>query len=122
MITTPAVTDFLKALTDRDRLRIVGLLSGHPATLKQVADDLSLPIRKVYNHLEFLKFVHAVHIKEGLYHLDDAALQALSHRQLRGQIDALQNDPRTVERLARARLSFARTNETVFRFDAPPAR
>jgi cell division protein FtsB len=43
-------------------------------------------------------------------------------RQLRANLDAVQNDPRTVERLARARLSYARTNETVFRFDAPETR
>jgi cell division protein FtsB len=44
------------------------------------------------------------------------------NRQVRANIDAVQKDPRTVERLARARLSFARTNETVFRFDAPGGR
>ena len=86
MNNVPGMMDFIKAFADRDRLKIVGLLSERPATLKQVAADLSLPIRKVYNHLEFLKFVHAVHIREGLYHLDDAALQALSTRQLQEQV------------------------------------
>src|SRR5262245_16419790 len=39
-------------------------------------------------------------------------------RQLRASIDAVQNDPRTVERLAREKLGLARTNETVIRFGA----
>ena len=43
-------------------------------------------------------------------------------RQLRAAIEAGQNDPRTVERLARERLGMARTNETVFRFEAPKTR
>jgi cell division protein FtsB len=40
-------------------------------------------------------------------------------RQLRLSIDAVQNDPRTVERLAREKLGLARTNETVIRFESP---
>ena len=43
-------------------------------------------------------------------------------RQLKASVDAVQNDPRTVERLARERLGFARTNETVIRFEAPANR
>ncbi len=38
-------------------------------------------------------------------------------RQLRASIDAVQNDPRTLERLAREKLSWARSNETVIRFE-----
>ena len=40
-------------------------------------------------------------------------------RHLKASIDAVQNDPRTLERLARERLGYARTNETVIRFRAP---
>jgi len=38
-------------------------------------------------------------------------------RHLRVSIDAVQNDPRTIERLAREKLGLARTNETVIRFE-----
>ncbi len=41
-------------------------------------------------------------------------------RQLKGGIDAVQNDPRTLERLAREKLGYAKTNETVIRFQTPP--
>lgn len=40
------------------------------------------------------------------------------NRQLRASIEAVQKDSNTVARLAREKLSFARTNETVFRFEA----
>ena len=40
-------------------------------------------------------------------------------RQLKTSIDAVQKDPKTVERLARERLGLAKTNETVIRFEAP---
>jgi cell division protein FtsB len=43
-------------------------------------------------------------------------------RQLKASIDAVQNDPKTLERLAREKLGWAKTNETVVRFEAPRAR
>jgi cell division protein FtsB len=49
----------------------------------------------------------------------DAELQkqAAISRQLRADIDALRNDPATVERLAREKLGYARADETVIRFE-----
>jgi cell division protein FtsB len=40
-------------------------------------------------------------------------------KQLQAQIDALQNDPQTVERLAREKLGYAKPDETVIRFETP---
>jgi cell division protein FtsB len=39
-------------------------------------------------------------------------------KQLQAQIDALQNDPKTVERLAREKLGYAKPDETVVRFES----
>lgn len=38
-------------------------------------------------------------------------------KQLRADIDALRNDPATVERLAREKLGYAKADETVVRFE-----
>ena len=38
-------------------------------------------------------------------------------RQLRNDINALRNDPATVSRLAREKLGYAKTDETVIRFE-----
>ena len=47
-------------------------------------------------------------------------------RQLQADIDALRNDPKTVERLTREKLGYAKPGETVVRFESPatnaPAR
>lgn len=40
-------------------------------------------------------------------------------KDLKADIDALRNDPKTVERLAREKLGYARTNETIIRFESP---
>lgn len=42
-------------------------------------------------------------------------------RQKRITVDALRNDPKTVERLAREKLGLARTGETVVHFDEAPS-
>lgn len=38
-------------------------------------------------------------------------------KRLKAEIDAIRTDPKTVERLARERMSYARSNETVIRFE-----
>ena len=40
-------------------------------------------------------------------------------KQLQAEFDALRSDPKTVERLAREKLGYAKTNETVIRFETP---
>jgi|SRR5579859_907753 len=44
-----------------------------------------------------------------------------TNKVLKGQIDAVQHDPKTVERLARERLNYAKPGETIFHFEEPPA-
>lgn len=43
-------------------------------------------------------------------------------RQMRASIEALRNDPKAVERLARETLGYARSNETVIRFESSTNR
>ena len=39
-------------------------------------------------------------------------------KQLQAEIEALRNDPKTIERLAREKLGYAKPDETVIRFEA----
>ena len=52
--------------------------------------------------------------------------QKQDSRQLQAEFDALRSDPKTVERLAREKLGYAKPDETVIHFDAsitnPPDR
>ncbi len=43
--------------------------------------------------------------------------QKQESKRLQAEFDALRSDPLTVERLAREKLGYARTNETVIRFE-----
>jgi cell division protein FtsB len=57
-------------------------------------------------------------MRADIYRLD-AQLQAEQEKskELQAQIDALRNDPKTVERLAREKLGYAKPGETVIRFE-----
>ena len=52
----------------------------------------------------------------------DAQLQKEEEksRQLKTEIEALRNDPKTIERLMREKLGYARPDETVVRFESAP--
>jgi cell division protein FtsB len=57
----------------------------------------------------------------------DLEKQRQQAKQLQAEFDALRNDPKTVERLAREKLGYARADETVIRFEPaatnnPPGR
>jgi cell division protein FtsB len=45
--------------------------------------------------------------------------QRQSAKQFQQEVDALRNDPKTVERLAREKLGYAKPDETIIHFDPP---
>ncbi|MDE2714072.1 MAG: FtsB family cell division protein, partial [Limisphaerales bacterium] len=49
----------------------------------------------------------------------NVATEEETARQIKVQIEALRNDPETVERYAREKLGLARPGETVIRFERP---
>src|SRR5208282_5675839 len=59
-------------------------------------------------------------MRTDIYRLD-AQLQKEDEnsKRLQTEIDALRNDPGTVERLTREKLGYARPDETVIRFETP---
>ena len=58
-------------------------------------------------------------MRRQIMHLD-AQLQQQEEisKQLRMEVDTLRNDPKTVERLAREKLGYAKPDETVIRFES----
>ncbi len=79
------VLDFVKAVSNADRLRIIGVLARHEATMREVADQLHLPFREAFAHLGLLEFAGVVRKSGDLFHLDDAALEGLSRQQFSEQ-------------------------------------
>jgi hypothetical protein len=85
--------DFVKALAHADRLMIIGMLVQKPARLAEVAEGLSLPTRKVFDHLAFLEYVGVVHRNDDLYDLDTDGLERLARHQFEGKRPAYTPDP-----------------------------
>lgn len=78
MNTNPEMLDILKALSDADRLRIIGLLTQRRATRADIVAKLNLPLREVVNHLAFLEFVGVVSQKENVCELNENKLATLA--------------------------------------------
>jgi len=58
--------------------------------------------------------------RRNILQLDTRIQRALDEgKQLKASYEALRHDPKAVERVARERLGYARTGETVIRFEAP---
>ena len=92
----PNMLDFVKAMSNADRLKIIGILTKSPATAEQVAEELHVPFRDAVNHLAFLHFVGVIRSDTGNYAQD--ALYELN--------------PEGAEKLAQARLSGEREGYT----------
>ena len=84
----PEMLDFVKAMSDVDRLRIIGLLSQRSAAAKQVADELHMPFRDAFQHLSFLAFVEVVREVDGEYQLADEGVEAMAKNQFARQKEA----------------------------------
>ena len=78
---TPNMLDFVKAMSDADRLRIIGVLAQHSATLKQIASELDMTFRDAFYHLSFLEAVEVVRETDNLYALNPEAIESLSKKQ-----------------------------------------
>ena len=82
MNTNDEMLTFVKAMSNADRLRIIGLLSQHKADRAEITAQLNLPVREVFNHLAFLEHVGVVSQTEGIYELQSDHLEKLARRQL----------------------------------------
>ena len=74
--------DFVKAMADVDRLRIVGILAQENAGQVKIAGHLNMPLRDVVDHLAFLEHVGVVTLNNDLYELNTRKLENLARAQL----------------------------------------
>jgi len=81
----PEILPFVKAMASAERLRIIGVLVRGRGTLSEIAEQLHLPARDVFNHLSFLVHVGVVSETDGVYDLDEKAIEALARGQFEGK-------------------------------------
>jgi hypothetical protein len=86
----PEILPFVKAMASADRLRILGVLARGHATQTEIAGQLHLPVRDVFNHLSFLVHLGVVSEAEGIYDLDERAIESFARGQFEGKRPAYQ--------------------------------
>jgi hypothetical protein len=77
----PEILAFVKAMASAERLRIVGVLARGRATQSEIAGHLGMPVRDVFNHLSFLAEVGVVNETNGIYDLDEKAIESFARGQ-----------------------------------------
>ncbi|HLF72923.1 MAG TPA: DUF2087 domain-containing protein [Anaerolineales bacterium] len=81
----PEILSVVKAMASAERLRVIGVLVRGRLTQAQIAEQLHLPVQDVFNHLSFLTHVGVVSEMDGLYELDEKAIESLARGQFEGK-------------------------------------
>ena len=79
------MVDFVKAIADAERLRIVGLLTQKPARLSEINEILGFHPADTQRHLDRLMQSGVVNLTNGFYKLDTKALEKRLRRQFEGE-------------------------------------
>ena len=108
MDTQPEVLSFVKALASADRLRIVGLLSLGAKRAVEITDALGIHPSEVNRHLEQLTTSGVVREADGVYDLDEKAIESLARGQFKGKrpvYEAKEEEPADVRKVLKAYLN-----------------
>jgi hypothetical protein len=81
----PEILSFVKAMASADRLRIVGLLSQGSKRAAQIAEALGIHPSDVNRHLEQLTGSSVVSEADGVYDLNEKAIESLARGQFEGK-------------------------------------
>ena len=104
---------FVKALASADRLRIVGVLVRGKATQSDIAEQLHLPPRDVFNHLSFLVHVGVVRETDGFYDLDEKAIESFARGQFEGKRPAFETEEDKPEDVRKVLKNFLNADGTL---------
>ena len=104
----PEILSFVKSMASAERLRIIGILARGRATQSQIAEQLGVQVRDVFNHLSFLANVGVVTETDGVFDLDEKAIESFARGQFEGKrpaYEAGQEEPEDVRKVMRSFLN-----------------
>jgi hypothetical protein len=81
----PEMLDFVKAMASAERLRVIGVLARGRATQSQIAEQLHLPVKDVFNHISFLVHANVITETDGVYDLNEKAIESLARKEFEGK-------------------------------------
>ena len=97
----PEILAFVKAMASAERLRIVGVLARGGATQAEIAEQLHMPVRDVFNQLAFLVHAGVVSETNGVYDLNEKAVESLARGQFKGKRPAYEDQREDVRKVLR---------------------
>jgi hypothetical protein len=115
----PEMLSFVKALASADRLRIIGVLVRGKATQSDIAEQLHLPIKDVFNHLSFLVHVGLVNETEGYYDLDEKTIESYARVQFEGRRPAFEAKDEKAEDVRRVLKNYLNADGTLKQIPSP---
>lgn len=101
----PEVMDFVKAMASAERLRVIGVLARGRATQAEIAEQLHVPVRDVFQHLSFLAHAGVVREADGVYELDEKAVESLARGQLKEDRPQYEEQAENVRKVLKAYLN-----------------
>jgi hypothetical protein len=122
METNPEMLDFVKAMASAERLRVIGVLARGRATQAQIAEQLHLPIKDVFNHISFLVHANVITEAEGVYDLDEKAIEALARKELEGKRLAFDTKHEKQEDVRKVLKNYLNADGTLKQIPAPGAK
>lgn len=105
METQPQVMDFVKAMASAERLRIIGLLSRGGKHVVEISNALGVHPSEVTRHLEQLTASGVIREEDGIYELDEKAIESLARGQLEGKRPQYEERPEDVRKVLKAFLN-----------------
>ena len=77
--------DFVKAIADADRLRIIGLLAQKPSRFSEIVIGMGFHPADAQRHLDQLIQIGIIQLADGVYDLNTATLEKLARTQLQAE-------------------------------------
>ena len=114
--------DFVKAMVDADRLRIIGVLAKRRANKSEIAGRLHMSLRDVVDHLAFLEDVGVISLKDNLYGLNTEKIESIAREQLGEEKPKYVPAPDLDERSRKVLVSCLEPDGTVKRLSSQPSQ
>jgi hypothetical protein len=116
------ILDFVKAMADADRLRIIGVLAKRRANKSEIAGRLNLPLRDVVDHLAFLEHVGVISLRDNLYELNPEKVEGLARNQLQVEKEKYVPAPDLDEKSRKVLVSCLNPDGTIKNLPSQPAK
>ena len=114
--------DFVKAMADVDRLRIIGVLARRRANKSEIAGRLNMPLRDVVDHLSFLEKVGVISLKDNLYELNTDKVEGLARDHLREEKPVYVPSPELDEKTRKVLVSCLNPDGTIKKLPPQPSK